>query len=86
VTWTYVVTNNGLVPLIGVIVSDDKLGIVCRAATLEPGRTLTCEVSGTAIVGPYVNRGKAGGSCVAATGRKVSVKDTDYAHYLGVTD
>lgn len=86
VTWTYQVTNNGFVPLYGVIVADDKLGTICKIPVLAPGETQTCEKTGTAIEGPYVNKAKAGATCIAPNGKKNSVKDTDVAHYLGVPD
>jgi hypothetical protein len=84
VTYTYVVTNNGLVPLIGIIVADDKLGTICKIPTLAPGESYECKKTATALEGPHANRAKAGGSCIAPNGRKNAVKDIDYGHYLGV--
>jgi hypothetical protein len=84
VTYTYVVTNNGLVPLHGIIVGDDKLGTICKAATLAPGESTQCVKTATALEGQQMNRAKAGATCIAASGKKNSIKDTDLGHYLGV--
>ena len=84
VKWTYNVTNNGFVPLYGVIVADDKLGTICKIAALAPGETQTCEKTGTAIEGPYVNKAKAGATCIAPNNKKNSIKDIDVAYYLGI--
>lgn len=84
VTWTYKATNTGLVSLHGVTVGDDELGIVCKARDLAPGESLTCEVSETAVLGPYRNRAKAGAACISSRGHKVGVKDIDYTYYQGV--
>ena len=84
VTWTYRTTNAGRVPLDHVIVADDRMGTVCTFTSLAPGETRICETTGSALVGAHVNRGKAGGVCVADGGTRYSVKDVDLAHYLGV--
>lgn len=43
-SWSYVVTNDGDVPLSDIRVEDDQgLVAVCPAATLEPGGMMTCE-------------------------------------------
>ncbi len=86
VTFSYMVTNNGLVPLHGMIVADDKLGTICKFATLAPGETQTCEKTAPALEGQQMNRAKAGATCVADTGKKNSVKDTDLGHYLGILE
>ena len=42
-TFTYLVSNTGGVPVTGVVVSDDRVGtITCPAATIAPGVTLVC--------------------------------------------
>ncbi len=84
VTWTYRTTNAGRVPLDHVIVADDRMGTICTFASLAPGETRICETTGSALEGAHVNRGKAGGVCVAEGGTGYSVKDVDLAHYLGV--
>ena len=81
VTWTYLVTNTGNVPLSHVAVVDDKAGAVaCPAATLEPAATLTCTKSGTAILGQYTNIGSV--TARDGTGNTVSAQNVD--RYLGV--
>ncbi len=56
VTWTYVVTNTGNVPLADVAVTDDKLGaITCPTTSLAPTETMTCSADGTAMEGQYAN-------------------------------
>lgn len=42
-TFSYIVTNSGGVPLTGLGVSDDAVGVVtCPTSTLQPGDTLVC--------------------------------------------
>ena len=59
VTWNYVISNKGNVPLLDVVVSDDKEGIIsdCTGdAILNPTRSITCTKVGTAILGAYTNK------------------------------
>lgn len=42
ITYTHVVTNTGNVPLTNVTVTDDRVGTVTCAGTLEPGAAATC--------------------------------------------
>jgi hypothetical protein len=86
VTYSFAVTNNGKVPLKGVIVADDKMGVVCKPGTLAPGQTVTCTKTGTAVYGQNMNRGKAGGACANDAGMKYNFKDVDFAYYMGVQD
>lgn len=52
VTWTYVVTNTGSLPLDMVTVSDDELGLVCvLEGLLAPGEQHTCTMTGVAQEG-----------------------------------
>ena len=40
-------------------VTDDVEGtVVCPSATLEPGESLDCTLSGTVVAGPYANLGR----------------------------
>jgi len=63
VTWTYVVTNAGNVPLTDVTVTDDLVAagdISCEGgtnvvATLATGASATCTASGVAVAGQYTN-------------------------------
>ncbi|MEJ8569339.1 COG1470 family protein, partial [Elongatibacter sediminis] len=80
VTWTYVVTNDGTLPLTSVAVSDDKLGAVsCPKSTLAVGESMTCTANGTAVAGQYSNLGTA-----TATSTGGDVNDSDPSHYFGV--
>lgn len=81
VTWTYLVTNTGDVPLTGIAVSDDQLGAIpCPKAVLDPGESMTCSASGTAEAGQYANVGTASGT---PQGGGDAVTDSDPSHYLG---
>lgn len=81
VTWTYVVTNTGDVPLTDVTISDDQLGVICIASLLNPGDVVTCATAGTAVAGQYANEG-----CVEGTDPSGAVvDDCDPSHYIGVT-
>jgi len=63
VTWTYVVTNDGPIPLINVTVvdNDPAVTVVCDGLAgnaievLAPGQSVECEATGTATVGAYEN-------------------------------
>lgn len=78
VTWTYIVTNTGNVPLTSVTVSDDKLGAVtCPKSTLAVAESMTCSMSGTATLGQYANVGTASDS-------QSEISASDLSHYLGV--
>ncbi|HSL83318.1 MAG TPA: hypothetical protein VLF66_11125, partial [Thermoanaerobaculia bacterium] len=79
VTWTYIVTNTGNVPLGGITVTDDQgVTVSCPKAGLQPGESMTCTGSGTAEAGQYANIGTAEGHHGPTT-----VSDTDPSHYLG---
>ncbi|MBU1668512.1 carboxypeptidase regulatory-like domain-containing protein [bacterium] len=78
VTWTYVVKNVGNVELSDIVVSDDKIGTICSAATLEVGESKTCTKRGKAVEGQYANVGKVRGKYATQ-----SVEATDSSHYLG---
>ena len=80
VTWTYVVTNTGDVPLTGVKVTDDKgVTVSCPKTALQPGESMTCTGNGTAQAGQYKNVGAVTGQ--PPCGNPVS--DDDPSHYFG---
>ena len=96
VTWTYEVTNSGAVPLAQVEVTDNLVAaadIDCAAtgsnviAVILPGDTVTCEATGTAIVGPYANDSTATGLPSDAAGTPIPgqppVTDQDPSNYFG---
>lgn len=79
VTWTYVVTNTGNVPLVNVVVTDNMEGtITCPKDVLAEGESMTCTANGTAEPFPYANEGKATGDYNGTT-----VEDSDPSHYTG---
>ena len=81
VTWTYVVTNNGTLPLTNVAVSDSDIGpVTCPQNTLAVGASMTCTMTGTATLGQYANLGTVNASSAGGP-----VTDSDPSHYFGVT-
>jgi uncharacterized repeat protein (TIGR01451 family) len=79
VTWTYLVTNPGNVPLTNVAVTDDKIGaITCPATTLAVGASMTCTATGTAVAGQYANIGSVTGT--PPVGPNVTASNPD--HYF----
>ena len=80
VTWTYIVTNTGNVPLTNVTVTDNKGVVVsCPKTTLAVGESMTCSGSGTAQAGQYMNIGTATGK--PPVGNNVTASNPD--HYFG---
>ena len=83
VTWTYVVTNVGDGPLTSISVVDDQgVAVSCPRSALEPGESMTCTGSGTAVTGQYQNLGTVTGNAPGGT----TVSDEDPSHYLGETN
>jgi hypothetical protein len=79
VEWTYVVTNTGNVKLVDVTVVDDQgVTVTCPQDTLEPGESMTCTASGTAVPGQYANIGTATGDPPHGP----DVTDSDASHYI----
>ncbi len=80
VTWLYVVTNTGNVPLTNVAVTDDQIGaITCPQDTLAVGESMSCTAEGVAVPGQYANLSAVTG--VSPTGQEVT--DQDPSHYFG---
>ena len=87
VTWTYVVTNPGNVPITDVAVTDDHAGVnptfqggdANGNNRLDPGETWTYEATGTATGGQYENTGTVTGTDALEN----PVSDTDPSHYFG---
>jgi len=82
VTWTYTVTNQGVVPLTGLVVSDDQLGTICTISALAPGAGQVCSKSGTAGTGVYTNLGSVTGEADLGSGT-ITVSAADESHYFG---
>ncbi len=82
VTWKYVVTNTGNVPLTSVALVDDKLGAIpmISAVIFEPGASTTVTKTGTVVAGQYKNV-----ATVTASYQSTNVQDQDASHYFGIT-
>ncbi|HEY3274139.1 MAG TPA: hypothetical protein VGJ92_10265, partial [Methanocella sp.] len=79
VTWTYLVTNEGNVPLTAIAVTDDQgVTVTMPKTTLAIGESMTGTASGTAVTGLYVNIGTVTGYYQTAI-----VEDSDPAYYTG---
>ena len=80
VTWEYVVTNTGNVPLTNVTITDDQgVNVSCPKTTLDVWETMICTATGIAAWGQYANVGTATGTTPAGD----VVSDTDKSHYFG---
>lgn len=81
VTWSYIVTNTGEVPLTGITVVDNHPTVhpSCPKTALLPGETMTCTASDDAEHGQYANVGTATGN--PPSGPPVSASDP--SHYFG---
>ncbi len=88
ITWSYLVTNTGNVPLTNVGVTDAAVSAVatdeisCSATTLAAGASTTCTASGTAVESaidvPFTNTGT-----VTAAYGAVPVTASDGSSYFG---
>ena len=79
VTWTYLVSNTGNVPVTNVSVIDDQgVTVICPETMLAIAGQMTCTATGTAIVGPYTNQGTA-----TALYETTSVTASDSSGYFG---
>jgi uncharacterized repeat protein (TIGR01451 family) len=76
VTWTYIVTNIGTVNLTGIVVTDDKLGLIGTITSLPVSATQTLYAYGTAVAGQYANN-----ATVIGYYGTVNVTDWDPSHY-----
>ena len=99
VTFTYIVTNTGNVPLAGLVVTDDKGVTVSGPAPggdadgdgrLDVTETWTYTASTIAVAGQYVNNGTVVGTPVTETGGTIPgatpVTDTDIDHHFGAQE
>ena len=81
VLWDYMVTNDGAVDLIEVVVTDDRdVVVTCPQATLAVRESMICTGEGVAVEGQYVNLGVV--EAVTDTGDRVA--DEDLSHYFGI--
>ena len=81
VTFTFVVTNTGNVPLTDISVDDDIIGHIGDIAFLDAGESQTLTRTATAIEGQYENMGTATGTPPVGS----DVTDEDPGHYFGTS-
>ena len=80
VTWTYLVTNTGNIAIDSLVVIDDQgVAVSCPTSTLAVGEATTCTGTGTAVAGPYENKGTA-----RANFQGTVVSAEDDSQYFGV--
>jgi hypothetical protein len=80
VLWTYVVTNSGTIRLANVTVTDSRgVTVTCPKTVLDPGESMTCTATGTAVAGQYSNVGTATGEPAGGS----AVTASDPSHYKG---
>ncbi len=86
VTFTYVVTNNGPLTVIDLIVTDDVEGEVCTIPRLDAMTSATCELDISAGIGEYANTGSVVGQPVDNSDTPVGdpLTDDDPSHHIGV--
>ncbi len=79
VTFTFIVTNTGDVPLTDIVVTDDVYGVITMPKTsLDVGETMTGSKSVVAVAGQHTNTATVTGKYEAQI-----ETDTDPAHYFG---
>ena len=76
VNWTYIVTNIGTVNLTGIVVTDDKLGLIGAIPSLPVSAAETLYAYGTAAAGLYANN-----ATVVGYYGIIEVTDWDPSHY-----
>ncbi len=89
VTWAYVVTNRGNVPLRNVVVTDNRAGVTPVYISgdtnddgiLQVGEVWTYQATGIATAGQYANIGTVVGTPPSGP----NVADSDPSHYYGIT-
>ncbi len=90
VTWTYVVTNIGEVPLVDLSLVDDREGDIianCPKDHLATAESMLCSLSGIAQQGAYTNMATVIGNVPGSLpGEPRKVTDTDPSHYYAVGD
>jgi uncharacterized repeat protein (TIGR01451 family) len=91
VTWTYLVSNPGDVPLAGVTVTDSRPGVTPAYQSgdansngvLDPGETWVYTATGTVTAGPYSNTGTVSATDFSGT-TPALVTASDSDRYFGV--
>lgn len=81
VTWTYDITNTGVITLVNMVLVDNIEGsVVCPQTQLLPGEGMTCVLTGLATtLGQYANTAVVTGTPTIFPTRRVT--DTDPSHY-----
>lgn len=81
IQWRFLVTNTGNLPLQNIAVTDDQgITTVCPKTALEPGESMICTASSSALPCQQVNTATATGT---AAGHDKTVSAHDDAHYFG---
>lgn len=89
VSWAYTVRNLGDVPILDVVLSDDREGMITECApvqlpaTLQPGAATVCAKTGIAQVGQYANTATVSGIAVSPDSQSWQLSATDTSYYLG---
>ncbi|MCB0111223.1 MAG: choice-of-anchor E domain-containing protein [Caldilineaceae bacterium] len=90
VTWTYIVTNIGEVPLIDLTLVDDQEGDIiadCPQTVLAIAESMRCTHRGIVQRGQYTNTASVTGDVPAIyPGEPRQVQDSDPSHYTGIGD
>ncbi|MFL6198946.1 MAG: hypothetical protein ACJ76J_07205 [Thermoanaerobaculia bacterium] len=82
ITWTYLVTNTGDVPLSNIHVTDDKgVAVTCPKTALVPSESMTCTGTGVAQACAYSNLGTV--TATDTVGDPVTASDP--SSYFGTT-
>jgi len=80
VYWRYIVQNTGNVTMTNITVTDDRgVSVSCPQTSLDPGESMTCTATGTAVSGQYKNVASATGEHDGTT----YDGGCDLSHYFG---
>jgi uncharacterized repeat protein (TIGR01451 family) len=78
ITWKYIVTNTGGVPLVNIEIVDDKAGVVGTKDILNPGETMEFLLYGISELGLYTSEAQ-----LTAEYNGLMITDTDPSSYYG---
>jgi hypothetical protein len=82
VTFDFIVTNTGNVPLTNVSVTDDQLGPICSIGSVDPGYSFTCTIIGLPASGSGQQSNT--GTVTATAPDASQVTDSDPAYHVVV--
>ena len=85
ISWTYEISNTGLVTLTNIAVSDDGSALVkCPASGLAAGAQMTCTSQSVAVPGIYTSRVRVNGTNGALLVGNTTVAYSTSADYYGI--